>query len=156
MPNFILGKNAKAYAGSTLAAGTSEAQYETAIAAATLADNIQDLDINLQKDTIEISSRANAAGFKQKVASLKDATISFTILWKPGDAFFDLLKDKYLDDGEFFFAALDQLAATSGTQGIAGNFQVSNFSRKEPLNGALTVEVELIPSSHTGWYENAS
>lgn len=153
MPNFILGKNAKSYAGSTLTTDSTEAAFATAIAAATLADNIQDLDTNLQKDTVEISSRANAAGFKQKVATLKDGTITFTVLWKPADAFFELLKNAYLDDSEIFFAALDQLAATNGTQGVAGNWQVSNFSRKEPLSGALTVDVELIPSSQTGWYK---
>lgn len=155
MPSFILGKNAKAYAGSTLATDSTEAAYATAIAAASLVDNIQDLDSNLQKDTIEISSRANAAGFKQKVATLKDGTVSFTVLWKPGDTLFELLKDKYLDDGELFFAALDQLASVSGTQGVAGNWQVSNFSRKEPLSGALTVDVELIPSSQTGWFKKS-
>jgi len=40
----------------------------------------------------------------------------------------------------------------AGSQGVAGNFTVTNFSRNESLEEALTVSVSLKPSSYTNWW----
>jgi hypothetical protein len=151
MANF-LGKNAKAYVGTTAATAATQAAWETAVGLATIADKVKDLKTNLQKDTAEISDRSNAAGFKTKVATLKDGTITFSMNWDPTSAVFTTLQDAYYNDTEIFFAALDR-ANASGAEGTAGNFQVSNFTRDEPLLGALTVDVELIPSTFVGHYK---
>ena len=50
---------------------------------------------------------------------------------------------------------MDGDITTSGNQGLAGNFTVTNFSRSEPLEEAVTVSVTLKPSSYTTWYEVA-
>jgi hypothetical protein len=155
MANF-LGKNAKAYVGTTVTTAATETGWETALAAATIADKVKDLKTNLQKDTAEISDRSNAAGFKTKVATLKDGTITFSMNWDPSSSVFTTLQNAYYNDTEIFFAALDRAFATTGAEGTAGNFQVSNFTRDEPLLGALTVDVELIPSTFVGHYKQTT
>jgi hypothetical protein len=155
---FLLGKNAKAYIGTTVSTGVTETLIETAINAATEATKVKDLQTNLQKDTAEISDRSNAAGFKTKVATLKDGTVTFEMNWDTADTVFGMIKNAFLNDTEIFGAFLDQaktVSGAAGAQGVAGNWQVANFTRKEPLLGALSVDVELIPSSQTAWYTNA-
>jgi predicted secreted protein len=148
MPNYVLGKDGKLYYSTSAISSTSST---TALNSATLMSNVQDVDTNLSKDTVEITSRASS-GFKQKVGTLKDASIKFKILWIPGDTAFNAFRDAYLNDTEIAVWALDQLRATSGTQGLAGNFNVVNFSRTEPLTGAMTADIELVPSTYTHFY----
>jgi hypothetical protein len=149
MPNYVLGKDAKLYFSSTALTSTSSA---AALAGATEFDNVQDVNVNLTKDQVEINSRANS-GFKQKVGTLKDATISFKIVWKPGDTSFNAFRDAYLNDAEIAVWGLDGVkTAASGSQGPAGNFNVVNFSRNEPIADVITADVELAPSSFTHWF----
>jgi len=155
MPNYILGKDGKSYVSGTALTAGANSDYATALTSATEVTNIQDVTINLSKDTVEISSRANGT-FKQKITTLADGSVSMKMLWKPGDANFEIVRDAFFGNDEIFFAALDQAKVTVGTQGIAGNFVVSNFSRGEPLGDAMTADVELQPSSFTGWYEKTS
>ena len=155
MPNYILGKDGKFYVSATAVADATNATNATKIAAATLVNNVRDVEINLSKDTVEITSRAST-GFKQRVGTLKDATITTSILWQPGDANFETLRDAYLNDTEVYVAALDQTIATAGAQGIAGNFNVVDFSRGEPLGDVMTASVELSPSTFTNWFEKAA
>ena len=154
MPNFTLGKDCKAYYGATLAAGTDNAAYSTALAAATVGDNLKDLKLNFSTDKADISTRANN-GWKATAATLKDGTITFTMLWKPGDAFFTAVLTAWQNSTELFFSALDGVYTVSGNQGPAGNFTVTNFSRSEGLTDAVTVDVELSPSSQNGWFTAA-
>lgn len=153
--NYILGKDGKAYFNETALAASSNGAMATSLTGATELTNIQDVTINLSKDTVEISSRANS-GFKQKVGTLKDASVTFKMLWKPSDAGFEAMRDAYLNDTEIAFYALDQAKTVTGAQGIGGNFNVVNFSRSESLTDAMTADVELSPSSFTNWYEKAA
>ncbi len=148
MANYVLGKNCKAYYGTTALTSTDS---ETALTSATEVSNIEDLTINMQKDVVEFNTRANG-GWKTRVGTLKDATVSFTMVWKPSDAAFTKFRTAYLTDAEVPFWALDGDKVTEGSQGIAGNFNVSNFTRTEPVGDVVKAEVELVPSSYTHWY----
>lgn len=155
MPNYILGKDGKLYYHATALTAGANSDYATKLSTATELTNVQDVNTNLTKDTVELPSRANG-GWKTKVGTLKDGTVTFSMLWKPGDANFEAFRDAYLDDDEIAVFVLDQDKATTGSQGIAGNFNVINFSRGEPIAGAMTADVELSPSSFTGWYEKTA
>lgn len=150
--NYQLGKSGKAYYSATALTAVAVAADVTA---ATEVSNIQDLTINLQKDTVEVNSRANG-GWKTKVGTLKDGSVTFKMLWKPTDAAFTAMRDAFLDDTEIFFTALDDAKTVTGAQGISGNFNVSNFTRNEPIGDVMTVDVELSPSSFTDWYIKAA
>lgn len=146
--NYVLGKDCKSYQTTTLATSTT---YTTQMTAATELANIKDLKLNFQTDKADVSTRASG-GWKNEVNTVKSGTITFTMQWKPGDTLFNQLRDAFLNATEIFFAALDGPKATAGNQGPAGNWTVTNFSRSEGLNEAVTVDVELSPSSFTGWF----
>ena len=74
------------------------------------------------------------------------------MVWDSSDAAFSALKDAWLNSTEIALAAMDGAVDTSGNQGLASNFTVTNFSRSEALEEAITVSVTVKPSSQTEWY----
>lgn len=150
MSAYVLGKNCVAYYSTVALTGSTNTALNTALDAAIAIDNIKDVKINLSKDKADVTTRGSG-GWKQTAATLKDGTISFTMQWKPGDAAFNAFLAAWTNDSEIAFFALDGPQATAANQGPAGNYSVTNFSRNEPLGEAVTVDVELSPSSFNGW-----
>ena len=74
------------------------------------------------------------------------------MLWDTTDAGFTALQSAWASSAEIALAAMDGDIETAGSQGLAGNFTVTNFSRNEPLEEAITVNVTVKPSSYTTWY----
>lgn len=148
MANFVLGKDCKAYYSATALTSTS---YATPLASATLLDDIKDLNFDFSTEKADITTRGSG-GWKTQVATLKDASISFQMVWKPSDAGFTAILTAFNATTEIAFFALDGVkTASSGSQGPAGNWMVSKFSRKEGIGEAVTVDVELTPSTYNGW-----
>lgn len=151
MPNFILGKNAKAYASATTVTASTNSAYATAAAAATEVTNAKDVKLDFSVSTADVATRASG-GWGAQVATIKSGSVSFTAIWKPSDPVFAILLQAWLDSEEIFFTALDGAHDVAGSQGPAGNFSVSDLSRSEGLNEAITAEIKLVPSSYNGWY----
>jgi hypothetical protein len=149
MPSpFILGKDCKAYYSATPLTSTT---YATPLSASIEITDIRDLDLNLSTDTTDISVRGGG-GWKQSAVTLKDATISFNMKWLPADTAFSAILTAWLNNVEIAFFALDGVkTAASGSQGPAGNWMVKSFKRNEKLTEAVSVDVELVPSSFNGW-----
>lgn len=68
------------------------------------------------------------------------------------DADFIAIQTAFLAKTLVAMAFLDGAAATTGKQGFVANFAVTNFSRNEPLEEAVTVSVTLKPSTFAQWY----
>jgi len=117
--------------------------------------NTKDVTLNLETGEADITTRANN-GWRATAATLKDGSIEFEMLWDTGDAGFTALQTAWENAGEVALAAMDGDIATAGSQGLASNFTVTNFSRNEPLEEAVTVSVTVKPSSYTTWYEVAA
>ena len=147
--NFTLGMNCKLYYDATPLASTPDTGTWSEI------DNAKDVTLNLETGEADITTRGNN-GWRATAATLKDGSIEFEMLWKPGDAAFDALQAAWAGSTEIAIAAMDGAIATADNQGLAGNFTVTNFSRNEPLEEAVTVNVTLKPSSYTTWYEVAA
>lgn len=149
MPNYLLGKDAKAYWSTTLLNGSNTSSVLTG---ATEAGNIMDLTLEVDAEFVDATTRSEAAsGFRSNIAVLNNGNITFDARWLPGDSFFDALKDAWVAKGEIAFIALDQAKATSGAQGLASNFSVS-FNKQEPLGDVQKVSITLGISSHPEWY----
>ena len=116
--------------------------------------NVRDLTLNLETGEADVTTRANN-GWRATAATLKDGSIEFEMLWDTGDAAFGALKDAWAGGAEIALAAMDGDIATAGSEGLAGNFTVTNFSRSEPLEEGVTVSVTVKPSSETQWYVKA-
>ncbi|MFO7958997.1 MAG: phage tail tube protein [Candidatus Brocadiia bacterium] len=146
-----LGKDCKFYYSSTLLDGATNTP---ATVSWNEVGNVRDLTLNLETGEADVTTRANN-GWRATAATLKDGSLEFEMLWDTGDAAFAALKDAWAGGGEIALAAMDGDIQTSGNEGLAGNFSVTNFSRNEPLEEGVTVSVTVKPSSQTEWYEAA-
>lgn len=116
--------------------------------------NVRDLTLNLETGEADITTRANS-GWRATAATLKDGSIEFEMLWDTDDAGFSAIQDAWSGSSEIALAAMDADIETAGSEGLAGNFVVTNFSRSEPLEEGVMVSVTVKPSSDTEWYEVA-
>lgn len=107
--------------------------------------NAKDVTLNLEKGEADVTTRANA-GWRATVGTLKDGSIEFEMVWDTGDAGFAAIKDAYFNDTPIEMAAMDGDIAASGSEGLRASFSVTNFTRNEPLEEAITVSVTLKPT----------
>ncbi len=149
MPDFILGMDAKAYYG----------VEDTAIGAMTLLTNVRDVTLSLSASEADVTTRANA-GWRGTASALRDADVSFEMVWKTTDAGFDAIRDAFIAtdvaNRVLAMAFMDKLVATSGSQGVHANFSVTGFERAEALEDALimSVTVKLVSLiSASAWVE---
>jgi hypothetical protein len=149
----LLGMNAKLYLGDAVmqAASASEVLATTW----TECSNATDVTLNLETGQADITTRGNN-GWRATMATLKDGSIEFQMNWDPDDANFSAVQTAWTNSAAIAVLALDQANTVVGTQGLAGNFVVTNFTRTEPLEEAIKASVTLKPSSHNFWYERAS
>ena len=141
MADFLLGMNAKIYQGAA----------DAAIGALTEMSNVKDVTLNLEAAEADVTSRANA-GWEATAATLRSATVDFEMVWKPGDAGFTAIKDAYLAGTVIELAVMDQDRATSGAQGLKGNFTITNFSRGEALTEGIMATVTAKLAKFNAWH----
>jgi len=144
VPEFILGMNGKMYWG---AAGA-------ALGALTELTNARDVTVNLEAGEADITTRANS-GWRATAPTLRECSVDFEMVWKPGDAGFDALLAAFLTNATIELAVLDQARETSGAQGPKGSFAVTSFSRGEPLEEAMIVPASVKLSTFDEWVDVA-
>ena len=110
--------------------------------------NTKDVTLNLEKGEADVTTRANQ-GWRATVGTLKDGSIEFEMVWDTEDAGFTAIKDAYFNNAAIAFAVMDGDIATAGSQGLQADFTITNFSRNEPLEEALTVSVTAKPTYST-------
>ncbi len=106
--------------------------------------NVRDVTLNLEKSEADVTTRANN-GWRAMAALLKDGSVEFEMVWDTADAGFTAIKDAYFNNSLIGLAIMDGGITTSGSQGLQANFEVMNFSRSEPLEEALKVNVTVKP-----------
>ena len=146
-----LGLNCKFYYSDTLLDG--DANTPSTVSWSEI-DDIKDLTLNLETGEADVTTRGNN-GWRATLATLKDGSIEFEMLWDTADAGFSALQTAWANGDEIALAAMDGDISTSGNEGLAGNFTITNFSRSEPLEEGVSVSVTAKPSSETDWYEVA-
>ena len=132
----VLGLNGKAYRNTNTGADAN------ANPTWDLLDNIMDVTLNMSKETADVTVRGGS-GYALKVATLKDFTVSFDMIYDTANADFTALQDAFLDDTILQYAFCDGDIATTGTQGFKAFCYVTNFTRTEALRDAFKVSVEL-------------
>lgn len=141
MPEFLLGMEAKIYQGT---AGD-------AIGALTEMSNVKDVTLNMEAGKADVTSRANS-GWRGSAATLRDMSVDFEMVWKPGDTGFDALRVAFLANATIELAILDQAKATTGAQGPKATFAITSFTRSEALEEAITVSVKAELVTFDTWY----
>jgi len=143
MATYVLGMNAGLYQG---AAG------ETSPSGMTEVDNVRDVTLNMEAGEADITTRGNS-GWRATAPTLRECTVEFQMVWRPGDAVFDAIKTAFLTAGTVALAVLDQKVGISGAQGPLGDFAITNFSRNESLEEAIVADVTAKLAVFVEWHE---
>ena len=99
-------------------------------------NNVRDVTLTLEAGEADVTTRANN-GWRATVATLKEASVEFEMVWDTTDAGFTAIKDAYLGNDPIGLQILD---GTNG-QGLQADFMITSFSRNEALEEAITVSV---------------
>ena len=102
--------------------------------------NVKDVTLNLEAGEADVTTRGNA-GWRANIATLKDASLEFEMVWDTADDDFTAIRTAFLTNAAIEFAVLDGPVATSGSQGLRATMSITNFSRSEALEEAITVSV---------------
>jgi hypothetical protein len=146
----LLGKDAKLmYAAAVV--GTPA----TTPAGMTVIGNVKDLSADFSAGEADVTTRGNG-GWRATLATLRESTITFGMVWDTEDAAFTAIQTAFLTSGLVGFAVLDQLADTTGSQGLIGNFSITNFSQSQNLEEAQMVDVTIKLAEFGAWYKKTS
>ena len=108
--------------------------------------NVKDVTLNLEAGSADVTTRGNG-GWRANIATLKDASLEFEMVWDTADDDFTAIRTAFLTNATLEFAVLDGPVATAGSQGLRATMAITNFSRAEPLEEAIKVSVTAKPTS---------
>lgn len=125
----VLGLDAKLLRGPAGTVGSTEVK------------NVKDVTLNLESGEADVTTRATK-GWRATVATLKDASLEFAILYDTEDEDFQAFSDAYFDNTPL------ALFVTDGAgNGLDADFSITGFSMEQPLEEALTVSVTAKPTA---------
>jgi predicted secreted protein len=108
-------------------------------------ENVKDLTLNLEAGEADVTTRGNG-GWRATIATLKDGSIEFDMVWDTADANFTSIKDAFFNGTAVEFAVMDGAIATTGSQGLRASMSITGFSRSEALEEAIMVNVTAKPT----------
>ena len=127
----VLGLDAKLLRGAAGSTGSTEVK------------NVKDLTLNLESGEADVTTRATK-GWRATVATLKDASLEFGILYDTEDSDFQAFSDAYFNNTPL------ALFVTDGKgNGLDADFSITGFSVEQPLEEALSVSVTAKPTAST-------
>jgi len=142
------GLDMKAYLSSTALDGSSNTPGTVTW---TEVPEIRDATPSIEVGEADVSSRASV--FRERLTTLLDLGVDFSIVWDSGNANMQALRDACLNRTTLAMAFMDGPIATEGSEGPVANMHVFGFSRAEQLEDGVTVDLSVKPASHTEWYE---
>ena len=119
-------------------------KYKVGAGAWTELKNVKDVTLNLEAGEADVTTRANA-GWRATVATLKEGSVEFEMVWDSDDPGFAAIRTAYFTNTPIALAILDG----EDGEGLDADFSITNFSRNEPLEEAITVSVTAKPTYST-------
>jgi hypothetical protein len=115
--------------------------------------NIKDLTTDFSAGEADITTRGSD-GWRETLATLREGTVTFQMVWAPADDAFEAIQEAFLDSSLLAFAVLDSDPTDTPdvAQGLVGNFSVTNFSLTQNLEEAQTVDVTIKLAEYGYWY----
>ena len=127
----VLGLDTKLLRGTAGATGATEVK------------NVKDLTLNLESGEADVTTRATQ-GWKASVATLKEASLEFGILYDTEDADFTAFQTAYFGNTPI------ALFVTDGNgSGLDADWSITGFSMEQNLEEAVTVSVTAKPTAST-------
>ena len=102
--------------------------------------NVKDVTLGLSTGTADITTRA-AQGWRVSVATLKEGTISTSMLYDPDDADFAAVNDCFLHN-----KPLALFVSDGEGSGLLADFVVSQFEQTQNLEEGVGVSVTFNPT----------
>jgi predicted secreted protein len=130
-----LGMNAKMY--------RNTGDYETPVWAEM--PNVKDVSLNLETGSADATTRGNG-GWRATLATLREGSVDFESVWDTDDEGFTAMQQAYFSNGTIEVAVMDGDITAAGTEGLRATMSVTNFSRNEPLEEAITASISLKPA----------
>ncbi len=128
----VLGLSGKAYYGTAGSTANTELT------------NVKDVTLTLESGEADTTTRA-AQGWRTYKATLKEGSVEFEMIYDTTDAGFTAIKNAYFNNTAIALAFLDG----EGGHGLDADFTISQFSRNESLEEAMTVSVTAKPTYST-------
>jgi hypothetical protein len=107
---------------------------------------LKTVTVNDEMGDNDVTSRAGG-GNREHRPGLRDVSVDLEFDYDSGTTLYDALEDAYQARTEIALAFMDGAIATSGSNGIAGNWKLYNWQRSEPIDGVITVTCTARPSS---------
>jgi hypothetical protein len=106
------------------------------------------MDAKLNRNTGSFASPTwnpipNVKDLTLSLATLKDASLEFEMVWDTEDDDFTAIRNAFLNNTPVEMAVLDGAHNVVGSQGLRASFMVTSFTRNEPLEEAITVSVSM-------------
>lgn len=111
--------------------------------AATEVTNVKDLTLNLESGEADVTTRATK-GWKASVATLKEASLEFSILYDPDDPDFAAFQSAYFGNTPLALFVSD---GQDTAHGLDADFSITAFSMEQPLEEAISVSVTAKPTA---------
>jgi hypothetical protein len=127
----VLGLDAKLLRGAAGAVGATEVK------------NVKDLTLNLESGEADVTTRATK-GWRASVATLKEASLEFGILYDTEDADFQAFQEAYFGN-----TPLSLFVTDGAGGGLDADWSITGFSIEQPLEEALSVSVTAKPTAST-------
>ena len=116
--------------------------------------NVKDVTLTMSANEADITTRANS-GWKATAPTTRECTAEFEMQWLPGDAGFESIKSAFLNSTTVELAPLTGPHTDTTASGPKGRFSITNFSRSEKLEEAITVSVTAKLAKYNSWIGSA-
>lgn len=110
--------------------------------------NVKDVTLNLEAGEADVTTRMNN-GWRATLATLKEGSVEFEMVWDPDEPGFWEIQNAYFGNVPIALAVMDGDIQTPGTQGLVAYFTITNLTRSEPLEEAITASVTAKPTYST-------
>ena len=127
----VLGLDAKLLRGTAGSTGATEVK------------NVKDLTLNLESGEADVTTRATK-GWKASVATLKEASLEFGILYDTEDEDFNAFQEAYFGN-----TPLSLFVTDGAGGGLDADWSITGFTVEQPLEEALNVSVTAKPTAST-------
>ncbi len=111
--------------------------------ASTEVTNVKDLTLNLESGEADVTTRATD-GWKASIATLKEASLEFGMVYDTADADFNAFQAAYFNN-----EPLSLFISDGAGTGLDADFSITGFNVTQNLEEAMTVSVKAKPTAST-------
>lgn len=114
---------------------------EAGSTAETEVENVKDVTVSLESGEADVTTR-KTKGWRASVATLKEASLEFSILYDTADEDFQAFHTAYFGN-----APIALFVSDGDGNGLDADFSITSFSVEQPLEEAISVSITAKPTA---------